>query len=303
MLQLNNDFHKSRKLEQHVENRTVYTLDKAELSIFETHKEAKSISLDFKKPVLASMIKGRKIMHLNGQSPFDFIPGESVIMPEKEVMTIDFPDATVDNPTQCLALTFGKDIIQDTLEKLNTTSPKVDNKEWSLVDYNFHFSNDVAINQILQRLIFLFAENHTSKDFFCDLMVQELIIRILQNENKQQILDKSKFHKNSGRMNFIVNYIQENLQDDLTVQKLSDKANMSESNFYKTFKQEFGISPNEFIIEQKLRLAESILKERESSIKEAYLSSGFNSFSYFCRIFKKKYKISPTQFKNNIWLV
>ncbi len=35
---------------------------------------------------------------------------------------------------------------------------------------------------------------------------------------------------------------------------------MSEANFYKCFKQELGITPNEYIIEEKLRIAESLLK-------------------------------------------
>ena len=56
--------------------------------------------------------------------------------------------------------------------------------------HNYHFTNDIAINQILQWLIFIFTENHPSKDIFSDLVIQELFIRILQTETKSMYLKK-----------------------------------------------------------------------------------------------------------------
>ena len=62
----------SRKLELIVENRTTYTLDSAELNIYETHQAAKNVELTFGNPVLASMIRGKKVMHLSNAPSFDF---------------------------------------------------------------------------------------------------------------------------------------------------------------------------------------------------------------------------------------
>ncbi|MBL7726407.1 MAG: hypothetical protein JNM68_01925, partial [Dinghuibacter sp.] len=64
MLQINSEHLHRRKLEHHVENRTCYTLKHAELNLFETHQAATSIFLTFPEPVLASMIMGKKVMHL-----------------------------------------------------------------------------------------------------------------------------------------------------------------------------------------------------------------------------------------------
>jgi AraC-like DNA-binding protein len=72
---------------------------------------------------------------------------------------------------------------------------------------------------------------------------------------------------------------------------------MSESNFYRTFKHELGASPNDFFIEERLKAGESLLRNPRMSVKEVYLASGFNCFSYFCRVFKKKKNLSPTEFK------
>lgn len=297
MLELNLSHYQYRKLENHVENRTTHTLQHAELNIFETHQQASQVMLQFSDPVLASMIRGKKVMHLNKMASFDFLPGESVILPGNEMMCIDFPDAAQSTPTQCLALAISHEKLTQAADLLNHRGIKQDGSEWKPADYNFHFTNDVAINQILQRLIFLFSENHPSKDYFCDLMIQELVIRILQEENKSLYLHRTPNSTNNNRLQFVVNFIRENIREPLSVELLSEKAHMSESNFYRTFKHEMGITPNDFIIEERLKVAESLLKNKEISVKEAYLSSGFNSFSYFSRIFKIKHKISPSTYR------
>lgn len=297
MLNLSSAHYENRKLENHVENRTVHTLKNAELNIFETHLQASQVYLRFPQPVLASMIKGKKVMHLNGSPAFGFLPGESVILPSNEKMVIDFPEASVSHPTQCLALALSEEKLQEAVDLLNNRGTKQNGLEWSVMDYNYHFTNDIAINQILQRLIFIFTENHPSKDIFSDLLIQELVIRILQTETKSMYLKKSLTDANNDRISYIIKFIRENLTEDLSIELLSEKAYMSESNFYRTFKHELGSSPNDFIIEERLKVAESLLRNPRMSVKEAYLASGFNSFSYFCRIFKKKKNLSPTEFK------
>lgn len=212
-------------------------------------------------------------------------------------MCIDFPEANLQNPTQCLALAFSESKLKEAVDLLNSRGTKQNGKEWSMTDYNYHFTNDVAINQILQRLIFIFTEKHPSKDIFADLLIQELVIRILQTESKSFYLKKAANEPNNDRISYIIRFIQEHLTEDLSIEMLSEKAYMSASNFYRTFKHELGSSPNDFIIEERLKMAESLLRDPKLSIKEAYLASGFNSFSYFCRIFKKKKKVSPSEFK------
>jgi AraC-like DNA-binding protein len=297
MLNLSSAHYENRKLENHVENRTVHTLKNAELNIFETHLQASQVYLRFPQPVLASMIKGKKVMHLDGSPAFGFLPGESVILPSNEKMVIDFPEASVSNPTQCLALALSEEKLQEAVDLLNNRGTKQNGLEWSVMDYNYHFTNDIAINQILQRLIFIFTENHPSKDIFSDLLIQELVIRILQTETKSMYLKKSLTDANNDRISYVIKFIRENLTEDLSIELLSEKAYMSESNFYRTFKHELGSSPNDFIIEERLKVAESLLRNPRMSVKEAYLASGFNSFSYFCRIFKKKKNLSPTEYK------
>lgn len=297
---LSDKFYSGRKLQTLVENQTSYTLNNAAMHIFETHQTADRILLQFDQPVLASMLQGKKVMHLRSKQAFDFLPGESLILPSEEVMCIDFPEANMDSPTKCMAMAISEDKIREVIMIMNETMPRSENQEWCFMDYNFHFTNDTGIYHILQRLLFLFTENHPAKNLFVDFMLKELIIRIMQAESKKIYTDQALHMNTSNRLAYVVNYIRKNLQQNLNVQDLSQKAYMSESNFHKVFKNELGISPVEFINNERIKLASSLLQDPNIKIKEVYMECGFESRSYFNRLFKRKKNISPKEFKDSV---
>lgn len=301
-MQLSNKFYGNRKLQSLVENQTSYTLNNAALHIFETHAQAEKVILEFDQPVLASMLKGKKIMHLRERQAFDFLPGESLILPSKEVMCIDFPEARSNKPTQCLAMAISEEKIKSVLDKMNDQMPKADGLEWSLMDYNFHFTNDLGIYQILQRLMFLFTEEHPSKDLFVDNMLEELIIRILQTNSRKIYTEKSFGLVTSKRLAYVVEFIRSNLSSNISISELSRMACMSESNFYRVFKNELGVSPIDFINNERIKLAVSLLQDKRRSIKEIYQECGFESRSYFNRVFKSRKKMAPGDYQSRIQL-
>jgi AraC-like DNA-binding protein len=297
-MELSDRFYKERKLQTLVENQTTYTVNNAEMHVFETHQEADRVLLQFDQPVLASMLMGKKVMHLRDYSAFDFLPGESLILPSQEVMCIDFPEAQMNNPTKCLAMTIDEVRIRKVIQEMNELMPKADDAEWRFTDYNFHFTNEVAINQIIKKLMFLFTENHPAKDLFVNMSLKELIVRILQTETRKIYSEKSISMSSSNRLAFVVAYIRENLHEPLTIEDLSEKVCMSPSHFHRVFKNEMGISPVNFINNERIKLAESMLKDPQSRVKEVYMACGFNSLSYFNRMFKRQNSLSPRAYKN-----
>ncbi len=286
-----------RRLETLIENQTTYTLESAELSLFETHQTVHKVLLDFDQPVLASMITGKKVMRLSDREDFDFLPGESILLPAGEWMGIDFPEASLENPTKCLAMTISEEKIVEVIDWMNTHAPRLDGRCWTASDASLHFTNEVAVHQIIQRLLFLFAENHPSKDTFVDLMLHELLIRILQSENAHQLKQESTDTGTNNRIAFVLNYIRENITSKIGIKQLCKKACMSESHFYRVFKSELGLSPIEYINEERLKLAATLLRNPDKKVNEVYLECGFNSPSYFNRVFKRKHRVSPKEFQ------
>ncbi len=293
--------HKSeRKLTTLVENFTAYGSNYSELNIFETHEQAEKISLKFDYPVVASMISGKKVMHLDDLTSFDFFPGESVVIPSGKEMIIDFPEATRTGPTQCLALTIDPCKINEVVDSFNEMNiiDLRENGNWQIDTNSFHLDNHKGIQQLVDRLVYTFTEGHASKDIFIDGILKELIIRVLQSKARQSLLEDTDNFLSDHRIAFAVGYIKKHLTEDISIDKLVDKACMSKSHFFKVFKNTLGISPIEYITAERIKMAKKLIKNSNLKISEVAYQSGFNNPSYFNKKFKELELITPGEFKH-----
>ncbi|MDN3493034.1 AraC family transcriptional regulator [Winogradskyella bathintestinalis] len=295
--------HKSlRKLSTLVENRTTYNAEYAELNIYETHAIAEKVSLTFNFPIIASMLTGKKVMHLDGFDAFDFFPGESVVMPTNKEMVIDFPLATKNKPTQCLALGIDAYKIEEVVEKFNyNVAIENENNSWSLDESASHLINNVDVSHLIERLTYTFTNGNKSKDVLVDLMIQELIVRLLQTKAKSLIINDTHIF-NDTRIGTVIKYIKDNLTNkDISVDQLAKKAYMSTSHFHKQFKNTLGISPIDYINSEKIKFSKKLIKaSKHLRMSEIAFQSGFNNTSYFNRQFKKTEMMTPQQFKASI---
>ncbi|MEF3079006.1 AraC family transcriptional regulator [Winogradskyella poriferorum] len=303
MTSLLNQHRSNRKLTTLVENRTTYNAEYAELNIYETHAYAEKVSLTFGFPIIASMLTGKKIMHIDGFESFDFFPGESVVMPTNKEMVIDFPLATEEKPTQCLALGIDAFKIEEVVQKFNqNVAIENENNNWDLDHTASHLINNLDVNHLIERLTYTFTNNNKSKDVLLDLMIQELIVRLLQTKAKSLIINDTNNIFNDTRIGTVIKFIKDNLTNkDITVDQLAKKAYMSTSHFHKQFKNTLGVSPIDYINSEKIKFAKKLIKEsKDVRMSEIAFKSGFNNTSYFNRQFKKMEMMTPAQFKSSI---
>ncbi len=90
-----------------------------------------------------------------------------------------------------------------------------------------------------------------------------------------------------------INYIQNNLSKTIRIADLSLACNMSESQFRRKFRIEFGLPPQEFILRARLQIAAHLLRGEETNIARVATLSGFSDQSYFTRQFKKFFGETP----------
>ncbi len=285
-----------------VEHRTTYTLNNCELNIFETHQQAEDVNLVFGDLVLTTMLKGKKVMHLFDKPGFDYLPGESVIVPPNELMKIDFPEAQFDNPTQCIALSISKEMIENTFNLLNERFPeKLLSEEWGLDLSNFHLINTQDLSEIINRFIRIgVKERSKEKDVIASLALKELLIRLTQTQARDMLQKTYKQLSSSNRLAHVVDFIKTNIREELNLDILSAKACMSKPHFSRSFKQELGISPMEFILKERLNLAKNYLRMANYQIQEVCFMAGFNNITYFIRAFKAEFGVTPKVYQANI---
>ncbi|HOZ73945.1 MAG TPA: AraC family transcriptional regulator [Flavobacterium sp.] len=286
-----------KSLKTLVENRTVYSLNHCELNLFETYESSALVPLKFNDLVVTSMLRGKKVMHLFDDPEFDYLPGETVVIPSNVEMKIDFPEATKNNPTQCLALAIDHSKISDTLHFLNERYPKEGKDSFWQLDYqNYFFYNNIELAATINKLIKECTSNSITKDALADLTLQELLIRIIQTQTAKSI-DDGQFSDPKNPITPVVEFIRTNLRENINMKRLSDKACMSTTSFYRFFKREIGMSPIEFVIHEKIKCAKQLLKNPSMQINEVCYMSGFEDCNYFIRLFKKYEGITPKQYQ------
>lgn len=100
-----------------------------------------------------------------------------------------------------------------------------------------------------------------------------------------------------------VNYIQNNLDNDISLFELSKKCGLSHEHFSRMFKKETGFGFCEYVNLLRLQKAEALIKQTDGmTIAEIATRCGFNDSNYFSLKFKKFYGISPKKMqmlKNN----
>ncbi len=101
------------------------------------------------------------------------------------------------------------------------------------------------------------------------------------------------------RINFVIDFIEKNLDADLSLQYLAEKAQYSPYHFHRVFVTVVNERLNEFVNRKRLeRIAAMILVTPHLILKEVVYTYGFTSMSSFSRAFKKYYGVSPTKFRS-----
>jgi AraC family transcriptional regulator len=102
------------------------------------------------------------------------------------------------------------------------------------------------------------------------------------------------------RINKVIDYIENNICEDLNLDKLADVANFSSFHFHRIFSAFMGETLNDFIKRKRVeRAASLLLNYPDMPVSEIASNSGFNSFSVFCRNFKERYKTNAQDFRKN----
>lgn len=292
------------KLRTEVEQRTSYAVDKCELNIFETHRKAENVRLTFDGFTITSMLRGKKVLRSAGRdASLNYLPGESFILPSDSEMVIDFPEANHVNPTQCTALVIENSYLEKQLEYINDLYPRDTDyrNNWDLVPERLLLQNDENVAMLSSRLIRIFSGNDPLKDILIDIKLKELVLSIMRLRNYGELQDgRPGGTQVNDRFHAVIEYIRRNITSVISPKELSSMACMSKSVFYRTFTNEFGVSPTQLILKEKINHAKSMMACGNSRIKEVCFALGFSDPNYFSRVFKKIEGITPGEYLQQV---
>lgn len=97
----------------------------------------------------------------------------------------------------------------------------------------------------------------------------------------------------------IVSYIGNHISEEVNVTILADAFHINNSHLARKFKKETGYTVSEYVNQQKIEAAKLLLQGKEMSVGEVAERLGYNSSSYFSKVFKKLTGESPIDYTNS----
>lgn len=92
-------------------------------------------------------------------------------------------------------------------------------------------------------------------------------------------------------------YINSNITGDIDISKLCKHLGIGKNRLYKAFREANGSAVNEYVIEMRLERAKQLLLETRLTVGDICQRSGINNEAYFCRLFKKRFGKTPTEYR------
>ncbi|MEO1401396.1 MAG: helix-turn-helix domain-containing protein [Cyanobacteria bacterium J06635_1] len=95
----------------------------------------------------------------------------------------------------------------------------------------------------------------------------------------------------------VVDYIHENLRQDLSLGQLAKQAVLSKACFIRQFKKSMGISPYQYVLQCRVELAQQLLQQRYLSVEAIAVASGFKDQNHLTRTFRRLTETTPSAYR------
>jgi AraC family transcriptional regulator len=134
---------------------------------------------------------------------------------------------------------------------------------------------------------------------YAESLVNTLVAHLLRHYSSAG--ERFQFHLGGlpkHKLRRVTEFIEENLEHDLTLAEIAEIAELSPFHFARSFKQATGSTPIQFLTQRRIDLAKRLLAESELPIVDVGLRAGFKNQSHFTTLFRKTTAMTPKAYRN-----
>ncbi len=155
-----------------------------------------------------------------------------------------------------------------------------------------------AVDPVLSQLGLLLSADlvagQPSGKIYRDSLSTALAARLVSHHSVCQIRSQPMVSGlSSPRLNQIINYVQDYLDQEIRLANLAQIVGLSEYYLCRSFKQSMGISLHQYVIQQRVERAKFLLKRKDLTIAAVAQECGFSSHSHLTKHFKRILGVSP----------
>lgn len=129
-------------------------------------------------------------------------------------------------------------------------------------------------------------------------LMQRLWLEIYENTDithrKENINDAVS---SQARLQLMMQYMQQNYQNGISLDDVAAHAGVSKSTVLNLFRKYLHVTPINYLINYRLNEAAALLSKTEKKVNTISDETGFNNVDYFCRLFKKHYRVTPSEYR------
>jgi AraC family transcriptional regulator len=217
---------------------------------------------------------------------FTATPGTTFLLPRGTVDEVRW-----EGPTHRLALAMDPKLLTNAMEE--TTHGDVELTEhWDLIDHH--------IPRLLEAMTADLLEGSPVGRLYGESLANALAVFLAgRYAVRRSVPVVYKGGLPGRRLKMVLDYIGDNLAEDLSLSQLAAVAGMSAHYFSALFKQSTGFPPHSFVLSQRIDRAKESLRDPRCSVLDAGIEAGFQNSSHFARAFRKLVGVTPRQFRGS----
>ena len=146
---------------------------------------------------------------------------------------------------------------------------------------------------LIQRLERELASSAPGKDILSRGLLLRLLVEIYRVAQRGDFDPVRPLRPRDGRVADMLRYIEEHIQEEVTVESLAERFFLSKYHMMRLFRENTGVTIHSYVVDRRLMNARDLMAEGLGATEACY-KSGFNSYCTFCRAYNKRFGMSPT---------
>ena len=159
---------------------------------------------------------------------------------------------------------------------------------------------DPLVSQIGLSLKHALQTNPNGSQFYAESLSIALAAHLLRNYAAYNLPSITHGSLPAAKIQRAMDYINSALSTKLSLKVIAETVGMSQYHFCRSFKQVTGMTPWQYVVQQRINAAKQLLKKPHLSVVEASRLLGFSTQSQFTTFFRRHTGTSPTAYRKSL---